>query len=706
VISEGDRDPATTLRNELSGFVRGNVIQAASVGQVTLAATEPDYPIPFQVPPPPRSFSSRQEELAELERWFAHSGDQPVLAVICGPGGVGKTSLAFQYLYDNRANFPDGQLYVNLGAFSDHGPVAPEQALEWFLVALGLPTDRVPVGLPQREALYRSVTADRALAILLDNAVSAAQIRPLLPSSPRSVALVTSRWRLSALGLDGARFVEVDPLDITESVELLANVIGEARMAAEQDHARELARLCGGMPIALSVVGARLSARPNRTVSREVIDLRGKDRLTVLSLSNDELSVRSVFDLSYEALAPEQARCYRLCALHPGTSFGMEVAAVMSDRTADEAGLVLDDLVELNLLSEIDDRRFSYHDLLREHARQAAEQVDDEPSRDAAERRMVEWYLDTTVAAELILRPTRKRVGTRFQRPPDRSDLMRTHDDAVRWLTVERTNVIEATRSAMRHGWHDLVWEMCEALWGFMPYSRNDGEWLELFRAGVSAAHHCANPAAEARLRTQLASTLAGVRRYEDALQESLHAVCLADQAGNVSMRAAAYTEAGAAARGTGDLLGALDYLDRARRIRQEFGPPRSLTQCRRQIGAVLTDLGRYEEAVGELRAAAEAVPDLDIEQARVLARLGDAYLRWGHLPEAEAPLRQAFEIARQLGAIVYQADALAMLGELAERTGDVDRAHDHFSVAHRIYTDCGDPRAEDLAARLGGTST
>jgi predicted ATPase len=238
------------------------VIQAASIGQVTLAATEPDYPIPFQVPPPPRSFSSRQEELAELERWFALSGDQPVLAVISGPGGVGKTTLALRYLFDNRSKFPHGQLYVNLGAFSDHGPVDPEQALEWFLVALGLSAHRMPVGLPQREALYRSLTADRALAVLLDDAVSAAQIRPLLPSSPRSLALVTSRWRLSGLSLDGARFVDVDPLDIDDSVDLLAKVIGDRRMADEQDHAMELAQLCGGMPIALSVVGARLSARP------------------------------------------------------------------------------------------------------------------------------------------------------------------------------------------------------------------------------------------------------------------------------------------------------------------------------------------------------------------------------------------------------------------------------------------------------------
>jgi tetratricopeptide (TPR) repeat protein len=682
------------------------VIQAASVGQVTLAATEPDYPIPFQVPPPPRSFSSRQEELADLERWFVGSGNQPVLAVIYGPGGVGKTTLALRWLHDHRQEFPQGQLYANLGAFSDHGPIEPEQALEWFLVALGLPAHRVPIGLPQREALYRSLTADRALAVFLDNAYSAAQIRPLLPSSPRSVALVTSRWRLSALSLDGARFVEVDPLNVDDSIELLTNVVGEHRMAAEQDDAVELARLCGGMPIALSVVGARLSARPNRTVSREVVGLRDKGRLTVLSLSNDELSVGTVFDMSYETLASEQARLYRLCSLHPGTTFGVEVAAAMSERTPDEAELVLDDLVELNLLTELDDRRFGYHDLLRVHARNKAEREDDEPVRDHAVRRMVEWYLDTTVAGELILRPTRKRIGPRFRQPQDRSELMSTHDDAVRWLTIERTNVIEATLLAADREWDDLVWEMCEALWGFVPYSRNDGEWLDLFQKGASAAQRSNHPAAEARLRTQVASTLTTLRKYDDALEESLHASRLADEAGNISMKAAAYTEAGEAARGTGDLLRALDYLDRAKLIRQEFGPARSLTQCRRQIGAVLVDLGRYQEAVAEFHAAFQAIANLEVEQARVLTGLGNAYLRWEHLIEAEAALRQAFEIARRLGAIQYQADALTGLGELAERAGDAARAHDHFSVVHRLYAECGDPRATDLAARLGDTGT
>ena len=342
-----------SVENTVSGSIYGNVVQTESIGTVNIHSAPPGNPIPQQLPPAPRVFVSRLDELTELDSWRERE-DHQLLVVVSGPGGVGKTSLALRWLHDTRDQFPDGQLYVDLGA---HAVAAqPDEVLEWFLGALGV--EIVPASLQQRQALFRSLTADRSLAVLLDNAASAAQVRPLLPASPNCVVVVTSRWRLSPLALDGARFIEVDPMDLQASVELLEQVVGEPRLAKEADAARELAQLCGGMPIALGVIGARLSRRPRRTLAREVGELRTENRrLAGLDLGGST-SVSAVLDLSYVDLPPRQARLYRLTAWHPGTSFGLGAAAAM---LADDIGEVeddLDDLVEKNLLIEVgDDRR-------------------------------------------------------------------------------------------------------------------------------------------------------------------------------------------------------------------------------------------------------------------------------------------------------------------------------------------------------------
>ena len=695
----GDRAASTPLHNRLHGNVHGHVVQAGSIGHVSYHDGGIDYPVPSQLPLPPRVFTSRTDELNGLDTWLEENQGQPLLAVISGPAGVGKTTLAVRWLRDVRERFPDGQLYANLGG-SSGVPVDPEEALGRFLIDLGLSPRRIPRELPQRETLYRSLTTDRTIAVLLDDAMSAAQVRPLLPASARSVVVVTSRWRLSGLRTVGARFVEVDPLNVADSVELLHKVVGGTRTESERTEAEELARLCGGMPIALSVVGARLSARPHRSLAREVGELREKDRLAALSL-DEELSVGLIFDMSYEALPPEQARFYRLCALHPGPVFGVDVAAAMVDQPADDAEPTLDSLVERNLLSEIGDRRFRYHDLLRLHARRQADRVDDEPTRTAAVGRMVEWYLDSAFAAGLVLRPTRRRVAKRSVRPADRSHLFRSHRETVRWLERERGNLVAAIRTAFEREWHDLVWQLCEALWTFIPYAAAYRGWVDIYQTGALAAQRSGNRLAEARLRLLLGSTLTSMGNYDEAIRENQVGLQLSEEIADDFARSAALAELASAARGKGDLTAALDYLSRARAIREVSGTARSLTQSVRQIGEVLTELGRFADAAAELRHAAGLVPSPDIEEARVLTSLGVAYVRWGHLEEARAPLHRALAVAQELGSAQYQANALAALGELAERTADHQAARDYLSRAVALYTEGGDPRADEVAARL-----
>jgi hypothetical protein len=683
-------------QNELSGAVLGNVVQAGSVGQIVFSGDKLDFPIPSQLPPLPRHFTSRNHELATLGEWAQDSPDRLLLAVISGTAGVGKTMLALRWLYQARDRFPDGQLYVDLGAFSPAGPVQPEDVLEWFLLALGLPAARIPDGLPQRAALYRSMTARRGISVLLDNALSAAQVRALLPSSSRCVVVVTSRYRLSGLRVTGARFIDLDPLDLDDSVALLDTVIGDERAEAEHSEAKELARLCGGLPIALSVIGARLSARPHRTLRREVAEIRDKDRLAALDMDED-VSVSGIFDMSYESLPADEARLYRLCSLHPGPVFGLEVAAAIAGMSVAETEEAVDSLVERSLLTEVADRRYRYHDLLVLHARQLAERIDDQESRVACVRRMVEWYLDHTAAADFALRPTRRRVGPRFQ--GELETLFANHHEALRWLFRERRNLTLVVRTAEEHRWDDLVWELCEALWGFVSYA--PGDWSTLYRSGAEAANRCGHEVAETRMRILLGSTLTVQRRFDESIAETTRALQQAEATGNSFSTATALVELASARQGKGDLQTALEQLRQAQRIREAIDTPRAVTQCRRQIGVLLVGLGQYEEAAEELHLALKTTPPSDIERSRVLVALGSALLHLGDLSRAKDSLTEAVDIATMLGSDLRRADALTVLGELAAAQADDTAAAQHLTVARDLYVGLGNPLADDLTERL-----
>lgn len=698
---------ARTVRNMLTGRAPGQVVQAGSIGQVHLHVPGPrrhdrfdeghDYQfgVPAQLPMKPRTFVGREVELATLGRLRAEHANGPLVVVLNGPGGVGKSALAVSWLHELSGEFRDGTLFVELGGDSS-GPVSPGRALAWFLESLGVSGERIPVDPARRGALFRSLTVDRRLAMCLDNAVSAAQVRTLLPAGPGNLLVVTSRSRLAGLAMDGAVFLDVEPLDEAGGLTVLNGLIGAARVTEEIDASRRLVRLCGGLPLAVSIVGARLATRPRRQLVDEARSLVDDRQRLALSVTGDQ-SVGAVFNVSYTGLDERARRMYRACSGHPGREFGVAAAAAAVEWDHATTRDVLTELVDVSLLQEIDDERYAFHDLVRAHARQCADAEDGDAMRTT--RRMVSWYLVRTVAADLVIHPLRPHVGPLYDEVVQPGEVFASEHAAMSWLERERANL----QAVVDHGWDAVAWQMCEALWGLFLRTRRYSDWIAMQTTGIASAERCRNPRAEALLRSQLGFAYVKVARFDDAIVENTRALELAEATGDRQARATALSQLGRAARGKGDLAAALAYHRRARQANEEMGQARGVALNRRRIGDILTRMGDLDAAVSELHAAADAMAALGdrTQHARSLQFLGAAHQQAGRHDLAVAVLREAWSVVSELDSFYYQAEVLAQLGEVAERHGDRTAATTAYQRAGELYEAVEDPRADVMRARL-----
>ncbi len=689
-------------RNVVAGDVPGQLVQAGVIhGDVHLHRPPPVTP--RQLPPSPAHFTNRWREQAELDRIAAGgpSPGQAALAVLTGPGGAGKTATALYWLHHNPTRFPDGQLYADLGAFGD-GPTPPSEVLHDFLRALGVNPDDIPLELAARSALFRSMSAGKALAVLVDDAESAAQVRPLLPASADSMVVATSRHRLTGLGLDGARLVPIDVLDESSAVTLISRVVGAEKVAREPADTRRLVGLCGGLPIALRIAAARLANRPRWSISRIVDTLADRRRrLESLAVSGD-VSVRASFDLSYQELRPEPARIYRLIGLHPGAEFELGVIAAAAEISPDDADDLLADLVDVSLVNELGDARFGTHDLLRLHARHHAEQQDDAAERESAVRRMVRWYLDNTIAADLVVAASRRRVNERYEHVRGRPPPFRTPTAALGWLEAQRPNLLAAQRRAAESSWWELTWQLCEAMWGLFLYRKDFVPWIASHELGVAAARRCGNAGAESILTVHLGIAYLNQQRYDTAYD--LFASALeAGRTADAGAEATALEHLGLAARRLGRATEAMDHFTAALTITERTGEQRGTALHLRRIGETLSESGRDDEALPYLRRAVTAATTVadPVLRAQSLTRLGNTLTRVGDEVSARESLREAVDTLADAGSDHYHADAVLALADLELQLGDETAARRHFVLAVSLYTRAGMPRAQQIQAKL-----
>lgn len=357
--------------------------------------------VPDQLPGDIAAFTGRQDELARLDalhRDDSGNGGPATrgmrITAITGTAGVGKTSLALHWGHRAAHQFPDGTLYLDLRGFDDQQPpVEPADALRQLLVSLGVSDKNIPAGLDKRAALFRSLLANRRALVVLDNARGSKQVRPLLPGTSGCPVVVTSRTRLDGLvALDGARQIDLDSLAPHESGELLAALLGTARIEAEPEAAQALAARCGHLPLALRLACAQLGAQEHRAIADFVDVLTDhRDRLGTLDLLDLGTPLRTTFDVSYRSLSADAAQVFRVLGLHPGPDVGVHVVAAATGTRTTRIRRWLDQLVAAHLVTEHPRGRYAMHDLLRAYA---LEKATDLPLPDQARttERILDYY--------------------------------------------------------------------------------------------------------------------------------------------------------------------------------------------------------------------------------------------------------------------------------------------------------------------------
>ncbi len=589
---------------EQLGLEPGNELQrlehAILTGDPMLEAPTTPSITPAQLPADITDFTGRKAQLATVQHLAAaadHSAT--VLVAITGKAGVGKTTLAVHAAHRLRVRYPDGQLFVNLRDAQAH-PLAPADVLARFLRSLGVDRMAIPDDTEERAALYRSLLADRRLLILLDNAASEAQLRPLLPGTSGCAVLVTSRARLA--GLNGARLVNLDIFEPDQAVELLARVAGPRRVAAEPAAARHIVRLCGFLPLAVRVAGARLGARPHWPLSRLEADLTDeRHRLDKLRLG--DLEVRASLAPSYESLDAMAQRAFRRLGLLEIRDFAPWVPAALLNIPQARAEELVDTLVDMHLLdvagNDTSGRlRYRFHDLLRAYAREVVATQEPEADRLAALDRAFGGWLALAEAAGRCMASSAF-AGTFEPRTcwrPEESVVTSVVADPSGWFKAEWAALVDAVEQAYSVGSDQLGWALGVRLARFFLVRGYYDDWRHVCELMLAGARQAVNGGREGMAPSGLGDLHRLQHRLDEALEGFEQTLTACGAAGERPSQALATNRIDAVRR-SGRFDEALPRLEHSLTHLRELADRGSEASAMRRLGTVHRLQRCYEKA-------------------------------------------------------------------------------------------------------------
>ncbi|MFI7026853.1 AfsR/SARP family transcriptional regulator [Micromonospora sp. NPDC049900] len=604
-------------------------------------ATSVPRQLPYDVP----DFTGHTELLSELDTLATDEGTPNVIA-LAGMPGVGKTAFATRWGHHRRDWFPDGQLYLNAEAHSRVPPMCPEDALRRFLVGLGVPADRVPVDPMQRGELYHRLMSGRRMLVVLDNVLDSDQAQQLIPRSDTSLTIVISRNRLSGLSVrHGVRSLIVTPLPHADRQHLLTRIVGAERAATDPAALDTLGRLSGGLPIALRIIGERVAAHPRAPLGDLADDLA--DRLLDLDGDDsDELTLRTVFAWSVNALAPLPARLFRSLGRFPGATVAAEAAAALLGTNAVVAERALDRLARAHLVNHDSVSRYRMHDLLHRYASEQDDRPDGAP--DATLRRLLDWYLLTAVDAVRWLEPQRPAVPDLPEGVGVTPVRFTTEGDALRWCEAERSNLPGVVRAAAAQGFSRHAWQLADTVHEVYDRSGPQDDMWDMLTVALDAA------TADGHLRGR-AGTLANL--------------------GAVHFARHSYQQAG-------------DLFTQALDLAVEHGFTEIELACLHNLGSVHLRTGRVTTAVEvfqQVLSACRAVGDVTGE-AYTLYHLGDAHRQLEQYDRSRRLFQEALTLWERVGSLRGRSLNHVRLAELHVQTGHPESALTQAQVALGLH--------------------
>jgi tetratricopeptide (TPR) repeat protein len=673
-----------------------------------------DALVPRQLPAAVSHFTGRGAELAALTGLLDEAGPKApgtlVISAIGGTAGVGKTALALHWAHQVADRFPDGQLYVNLRGFDPSGtPATAAEAIRGFLHALDVPPGRVPASPGTQAGLYRSLLSSKRMLIVLDNARDEQQVRPLLPASPASQVIVTSRNQLSGLAAaEGARLVTLDVLSHAEAVHMLTARVGTARIAAEPGAADRIASLCACLPLALAVAAARAAGRPHfplTALADELADAAG--RLDALDAGDPASSVRAVFSWSCQQLSGEAARMFRLLGLHPGPDISVPGASSLAGITEAGARRLLHQLARAHLIAEHLPGRYAFHDVLRAYAAEQARHTGSRDECHAAVGRVLDHYLHTAAGAARLLDPAMEPVSLAPPRPGAAAGQPADYRQALAWFEAEHQVLLAAVALAAGSGLDAHAWQLPWAMTDFLQACGHWQEWAATQQTALAAATRLGDPAAQAVSGRLLASAWTDLGDHDQALRLYASSLTLYQRLGNRRGQAKIHHSLCALAERQGRYADALDHSEQALCLFKAMGDKPSEAATLNSVGWCHGLLGDYKQARVFCRQALTLSAEIGDRwtEGCVWDSVGYAEHHLGNLAEAAVCYQRALSILRESGARVSEAGTLTRLGDTRHAAGQLAQASEAWQQALAILEDLQHPDADPVRGKLARTN-
>lgn len=720
-------------------------------GAVGVSGLRTTRPRPSELPADIPDFVGRSRASAELVGHLTaprRAGGVPPIVVISGDPGIGKSTLALHVAHQARGEYPDGHLYVDLGAAAE--PLEPADLLGRLLRGVGVEPREVPETPAERAALLRSLMSGRSMLIVLDNAAHERQVRSSLPSDPRCGVIITSRRALT--GLAGAMSLTLQPFRPEESVELLAGIAGAERVAGECVQAARIAQLCDGLPLALRIAGGRLAGRPHRGIAW-LADLLADERKRLNELVVGDMAVRSSLDLSYHSLDPQDRAVVRMLGLLRAPDFAPWLAAALLDISVTEAEERLERLVEARLLDlatpwRPDAPRYRFHRLIRIYAEERA--VSEEPLaiRKPALGRAFGACLAVAERLDRRLRYRQAKLGwgdgqREWVAGLDLYELLR---DPLGWFGAERDVLTSVVRHASDEGFHDLAWDLATCLDTYLDLTGRLSEWQRIQQAALAATRAGGHRRGAACVLRSLGEIALRRDRYAEALrymaeaaeifgalddepaqahvllsQSGVHwhlgqlseaaataatAAAVFERTGDADAHGHALCSLASAHRIQGDAEQALDGYSRALAVFDRTGNRlgRAFALCGQGLACQL--MGQFSESERLLEAALALCREAGHRLFEGMARcyLGELHLAAGRLSIAADHLEAGLSHCREMGERYGQTLALRALGETDRRRGDLARSAIRLAAAVELAREVGAPLllARTLATQAG----